>query len=240
MSGGMVYNGFDFSPYLRANPRRSLLPPTSVETEAVPGRDGSRLVSARLSEMSLPVDVTLRARTREDTTELRRMLAAALWTAEPAPLVLPDDPGRYLMALVDGETELTSLWSTGATTITFRCPDPVAYGSDREMGMTTSAVVVGGGTYPTRPTVVARPAKGSYYRVTNEDTGERVQVNMAFTGAGDQVLTIDFAAQHCDVNGTSADPYVTFESSYFELSPGANRLSASSGSARVRWTERWL
>ncbi len=240
MSGGMVYNGFDFSPYLRVNPHRGLLPPTSVETEAVPGRDGSRLVSARLSELTIAVDVSLRGRARDDAAELRRMLASALWSPEPAPLVLPDDPGRYLMAVVDGETELSNLWATGEATITFRCPDPVAYGSGREEDMTTSLVVTGGGTYPSRPVIVARPGKGDHYRVTNEATGELIQVDMPFTGTGDQVLTIDCAARHCEVNGASADPYVTLASSYFELSPGTNRLSASEGSATVRWTERWL
>lgn len=236
----MIYNGFDFSPYLRVNPHRGILPPTSVETEVVPGRDGSRLVSARLSELTVSVDVEMRPVAGWDTAELRRMLAAALWSPDPAPLVLPDDPGRYLMAVVDGETELSTLWDTGEATIAFRCPDPVAYGSDREEAMTTSLVVVGGGSYPSSPVITARPAKGSYYRVTNEATGERVQLNMSFTGAGDQVVTIDCAAQHCEVNGASADRYVTLDSDYFQLQPGANRLSASSGSATVRWTERWL
>lgn len=234
----MIYNGFDFAPYLRANPHRQLVPPTSIETEAVPGRDGSRLVSARLAEMTVEVDVELRARTGEDVTELRRMVAAALWSPEPAPLVLDDDPTRYLMALVDGESELTTLWHTGEATLTFRCPDPVAYGADREQSMTTSLSVTGGGSYPSSPVITARPAKGSYYRVTDEATGERVQLNMSFTG--EQVVTIDCAAQHCEVNGASADRYVTLDSDYFQLQPGANRLSASSGSATVRWTERWL
>ena len=237
----MIFNGFDFSPYLRVNPHRSLGPVTSVETETVSGRDGSRLVSARLAEGTVSVDVALRAGAREDMAELRRMLAAALWTGgETARLVLPDDPGRYLLAVVDGESQLDTLWHTGRATITFRCPDPVAYGATRRADMRTRADVYVGGTYRTSPVIEALPAKGSYYRVTLPATGQMVQVNMSFTGAGDQLLTIDCAAQHCDINGSSADPYVTLESDYFDLEPGPATIQASSGSATVRWTERWI
>ena len=88
--------------------------------------------------------------------------------------------------------------------------------------------------------IEALPAKGGYYRVTLPATGQMVQVNMSFTGAGDQLLTIDCAAQHCDINGASADPYVTLESDYFDLEPGPATIQASSGSATVRWTERWI
>ena len=37
---------------------------------------------------------------------MRHKLAAALWTDEPAPLYLPDDPTRYLLAIVSGSTDL--------------------------------------------------------------------------------------------------------------------------------------
>ena len=236
----MVYNGFDFSRYLRANPHRPIMPPTSIETEDVPGRAGTRLKKAKLGELVIPVDVELRAKRGDDIAEIRHKLAGALWSPVPAKLVLGDDPSRYHMAVVDGESELSTLWHTGEATINFKCPDPIAYGAERREPFTTKAEIFAGGNWPTAPIIEARPAKGSYYKVTNDDTGEFVQVNMTFTGAGDQLLVIDFEAQHCEVNGSSADPYVTYESSYFELQPGSNSLRASSGNATVSWRERWL
>ena len=54
------------------------------------------------------------------------------------------------------------------------------------------------------------------------------------------VLVIDCAAQHCTVNGASADRHVALSSDYFDLAPGLNRLAATSGTAVVEWRERWL
>ena len=235
----MVYNGFDFAPYLRVNPHRPIAPPVTVETDDVPGRDGTRFRSARLGELTIEVDAELRAAPGDDIAELRHMLAAALVSPSPAPLILPDDPGRYHLAVLDGESELSTLWRTGEATLTFRCPDPVAYGQDRieALGAATSLSV--GGTYEALPVFEVKPT-GKRFRVESATASAFVEVEASTSFDGSKTLTIDCAAQHCELGGTSVDDRVTLASTYFALAPGRNDLVATGGTGTVRWTERWL
>lgn len=235
---GMMYNGYDLSPWLDANPSRPILPPVEVEADKVPGRDGTRFRSAKLGELEIPVAVRLKATSKDDIAELRHKLAAMLRPDSPAPLVLGDDPTRYHMAVLDGSSDLDALWHTGRAELKFRACDPVAYGRKSVVAMAASATASVGGTAPTAPVITARPSSGSGYRITLAETGEYVQVDAPFTGS--QTLMIDCGKQHCTISGASADASVALASDYFELSPGLNRLVASSGTATVEWEERWL
>ena len=230
---GMMYNGHDFSPWLDANPTRPILPTVEVESDDVPGAHG-----AKLGELSIPVDVRLKASAKDDIAELRHMLAATLWAEEPSPLVLGDDPTRYHLAVLDGDSDLDRLWHTGRTSLLFRACDPIAYGKTSAIAMATAATANVGGTWKTAPIITARPSNGSGYRITRVETGEYVQVNAPFSGS--QTLVIDCGKQHCTISGASADSSVALASDYFHLAPGINQLSATGGTATVEWTERWL
>lgn len=234
---GMMYNGRDLSHWLDANPTRPILPPVEVEADEVPGADGTRFRSVKLGELSIPVAVRLKASAKDDVAELRHMLAAILWSDVPAPLVLGDDPTRYHMAVLDGSSELDRLWITGRTELVFRACDPIAYGETKSANIGASGTVHVGGTHPTAPVVTAVPNAGESYRFTLMDTGDYVQIEAPFDGT--QPLVIDCAAQHCTINGVSADRYVALASDYFVLQPGLNRLSTT-GTAVIEWTERWL
>lgn len=238
-SKGLVYNGFDFSPYLRCNPRRPLVPPTSVTTDELPGRDGTRFREARLGELKIPVGVELRARTGDDIAELRHRLAGHLWSAEPAPLFLGDDPFRYHLAVLDGESELDVLWKTGQTELTFRAPDPVMYGADREAALSGTAEVWVGGNHATTPVVEVVP-QGTSLRVEHVGLGKAVEVEAEGSFDGTKTLLIDCGAEHCELGGVNADARVTLESDFFDLEPGENVIRVTGGTGTVRWTERWL
>lgn len=235
---GMTFNGFDFSPYLDANPTRPIMPPVEIEADEVPGADGTRFRRAKLGELKIPVSVRLKASAKDDIAELRHMLAAALWSGKPAPLVLGDDPARYHLAVLDGSSDLDRLWNTGRTELTFRACDPVAYGEAKSASVNARGTVYVGGTLGAYPVITAKPAQGESYRVTLVDTGEYVEMEAPFDGS--QALVIDCAKQHCTLNGVTADRYVALSSDYFALSAGPNELKTSSGTAEIEWTERWL
>lgn len=236
---GMVYNGFDFGPYLRVNPHRSIVPPVTVECDEVPGGRGERFRSARLGKLTITVDAELRVARGKTVEELRHMLASKLYSASPAPLSLPDDPHRYHLAVLSGESELDTLWETGEAQLTFVAPDPASYGMGGACALDRAASVRPGGTVETAPTIRVVPEAGDGYTVTHAQSGMHVEVRMPFDGATE--LVIDCAAAHCEAGGTSADEWVTMASDYFTLAPGeANDLEATGGAGIVSWVERWL
>lgn len=238
MVHGMSFGGAELGRWLDCNPRRPIMPPVNVKADEVPGADGTRFRRASLGDLVINVDVWLKVPAGGDAAEIRHALAAALKTEDPAPLVLPDDPTRYHMAVLDGSSELSRLWDGGTATLTFRACDPIAYGERRRAEVRDSGSVSAGGTYPARPVVTAKPPRGSKWRVEHAGTGEYVEIAASFDGS--QTVVVDMGARRCRINGASADPYVTLDSDYFELAPGANEIKLSGGSATLEWDERWL
>lgn len=232
----MIYDGADLRDYFHVGFDRALLPPVEVSTVEVSGRDGALFQRTRLMPLEITAFLRWKKAKASAVPDLRRLAASLLYRDEPRPLVLPDEPDKHYLAVVSGHTALDSLGKNGKAYVTFMCPDPVAFGQTRTCAMATQAEGHVGGTYRTAPTFACRPARGSYYKVTNEATGEFVQVNASFTG--DQSLVIDCARQQTTLNGVNYP--VTFASDYFSFEPGPFSVRASSGTAEMSWTERWL
>ena len=166
---------------------------------------------------------------------MRHRLAAALWTDEPAPLYLPDDPTRYLLAIVSGSTDLDEITDDcPTTTVTFHIGDPDYYGQKRRMEVLAGNVYVNaGGNRPAHLKVTAKPAAGSTWRITNVDTGEFVAINTALTSSS--TIRLDMATERATVNNQTAP--VTIDSDYFEIN-GRCHLNITNGTAILEWVER--
>ena len=233
----MIYDGVDLTKWLKTAYTRSLLPPLETVTADVPGRSGSVFMRQQVKHSSIEVRARLILSPQRYTYADRQELAAALLKDSPRPLYLDDEPGIHRMAILTGETELSSLWYTGSTTLEFLLPDPIGRGATMRLPIQgANNEIEVGGNYPTRPRFEVTPASQSYLRITNADTGELVQVNRSFTGS--ESVVIDMESRLVTVNGIKA-PVVT-TSEYFELAPGKARVSLSSGSGLVTFSERWL
>ena len=231
----MIFNGIDLSVYFNVNPTRAIMPSVNIEIIDVPGKQGAIISSKKFEPLSIPVKVRLKAEVKDDISKLRRILAKALYTDEPAKLILPDEPDLYYMAVLRGSSELDNLWYTGSANLEFFCPDPIAFGATRKAEASANGFHVGG-SWSTLPIITAKPAAGSYFRITNYYTGEFIQLTRAFNGT--ETVVIDCAKMHTTVNGMAAQVIPT--SDYFELEPGKNRLTRSSGNATIQWQERWI
>ena len=232
----IVFNGTDLSPYiLVTDVTRQVVPRRRITQTQVPGMDGALVSSVELDPVEVTVKACILRRLMPDVANARRTLAAALSSKEPAPLFLPDESGTYLMALYEGGAEPSSLINVPDLELVFLAADPVAYGEHRAQEVSGTTVIDAGGTYQARPVVTVRPPSGSYWQVTNVDTGEFVRVDAGFNGS--QTLVLDFAARRCTVNGS--DHRVDISSDYFALD-GVQSVMVSGGTASFEWDERWL
>lgn len=232
----MIYDGTDLRDYFHVGYDRVVLPPVDVATVDVAGRDGSLFQRATLRPLAINAFFRWKKASPDGLSDRRRLVASLLFRRKPCRLVLPDEPDKHYLACVNGSSQLDSLGKNAKAYVTFTCPDPVAFGQTRTRSMTTSASGTIGGTYRTRPVFECTPARGSYFKLTNELTGEFVQVNASFTGA--QTLVVDCMTEQATLNGVNYP--VTFASDYFSFEPGPYSVRASSGSTEMRWTERWL
>lgn len=230
------FDGNDLSPYLLVTDvKRQVMPKRRITQTQVPGMDGAFVSSVELDAIEVTVSGCVTRRLMRDVTEARKALAVCLKSANPAPLVLPDDPTTYLMALYEGGSELGKLAYIPDVELVFLCADPVAYGQRRSVEVSGTKRVRVGGSYPARPVVTVKPPKGSQWQITNVGTGEYVRVLASFTGS--QTVVLDMGLERCTINGT--DHAVDITSDFFSIEGDAS-LMVSGGTATVEWDERWL
>lgn len=230
------FDGNDLSPYLLVTDvKRQVVPKRRITQTQVPGMDGALVSSVELDAIEVTVSGCITRRLMSEVTEARKALAACLMSADPAPLVLPDDPTTYLMALYEGGAELSKPAYVPDVDLTFLCADPVAYGQHRSAEVSGTKRVRVGGSYPARPVVTVKPPKGSQWQITNVGTGEYVRVLASFTGS--QTIVLDMGLERCTINGT--DHAVDITSDFFSIEGDAS-LMVSGGTATVEWDERWL
>ena len=232
----IVFNGHDLSNLVYCKIRRPVMASVDATFEDVPGRHGEVFKTVKRDGYDLSVDMWLRTEHRRDVAEARHKLAAMLWTDEPAPLFLPDDPTRYLMAIVSGSTDLDEITDDcPSCTVTFHIGDPDYRGQSRRIEVSGSAAFAVGGTLPAPMRVTAKPGACSSWRITNTDTGELVEVVQALTA--DSIVRLDFATEQATVNGSVAA--LNIMSDFFEIN-GRAHLKITGGTATIEWEERWL
>lgn len=233
----VIFNGHDLSALVSCKVNRPIMAPVNANFESVSGRHGELFKSAFFGGYDLPVDIWLRSDDRRDAATVRHALAELLCTDEPAPLVLPDDPTRYLLAIVSGSTDLGEITDAcPSTTVTFHVGDPFYYGNKRRVNAQSGEFGINaGGNRPAALTITAHPESGAAWFIRNLDTGEKVQLDMDVSE--DSVVRVDMALERVTVNGHEAP--VTLDSDFFEIN-GRMKLQLSSGRALLEWRERWL
>ena len=235
-SDGIVFNGHDLSSLVSCKIRRPIMASVKATFDDAPGRHGETFKRVKREGYDLTVDMWLRTEHRREVAEARHKLAAMLWTDAPAPLFLPDDPTRYLMAIVSGSTDLDEITDDcPKATVTFHIGDPDYHGQSRRIDVRGTAAFAVGGTLPVPLKVTAKPGACGSWRITNADTGEFVEVAQTLTA--DSTVRLDFDTERATVNGSVAS--LNIMSDFFEVKDRAH-IKISSGTATVEWEERWL
>lgn len=233
---GIVFNGHDLSSLVYCKISRPVMASVKATFEEVPGRHGETFKTVKREGYDLTVDMWIRTEHRREVAEARHKLAAMLWSDEPAPLFLPDDPTRYLMAIVSGSTDLDEITDDcPSCTVTFHIGDPDYRGQSRRIDISGSAAFAVGGSLPAAIKVTAKPGACSSWRITNTDTGEFVEVVQTLTK--DSTIRLDFATEKATVNSSIVS--LNIMSDFFEVKDRAH-LKISSGTAVIEWEERWL
>lgn len=242
-SDRIVFNGHDLSSLVMCRMERPIMPPVKLTTKSVPGKHGEHLGNVELEGYDIPVTIWLRSEDRRDVAEIRHQLAAWLWADEPKALWLPDDPGRYHLANVSGDTNLGAITNDlPKTTVMFHVCDPIAYGDawHADVINNVAETLSVGGTWPTFPKVTS-VLRGGTWKVTNQTTSEFVEVNAETFGAElleDTTLVCDMANERVTINGSDAG--VTLTSQFFSIFGDMSIIVTGSKDTYVEWEERWL
>ena len=244
MPDRLVFNGTNLSDLVMCRVERPILPPIEVSQEPVGGRHGELFRRTRMQSYVIPVTVWLRSEDRRSVSALRHELAALLYTDEPAPLYLPDEPDFYYLAVAEGETALGAITDDiPTTTINFRVCDPIAYGdtADNTLTNNTAKTIATNGTFKTYPIIESTTANTSYWRIRNVTTGEYVEItpdSIGGTLATGKTVVCDMAEESVKLDGTRVG--VSIISDFFALDRSQSLKVEGGTGTTIEWVERWI
>ncbi|HZK23814.1 MAG TPA: distal tail protein Dit [Oscillospiraceae bacterium] len=235
----MIFNNIDMCDYFTANDvRRDILPPVAVATKAIPGRVGERFIKRNLGMGIIEVDITVEGFLLSEMREKVREIAGILNTDEEKQLIFSDEPDKYYMAILNGDTRLKEIVSVGEGMLTFLCPDPLAYSLDAVTASLANKVYNGGTAEATGVITVNVTDSVDYVQAKLKSTGEIVRIGDDFV-AGDTVI-INLAQEHAEKNGHSIMAKVALASDFFDLPTGEFEIEVTGGTGTLEFRERWL
>lgn len=124
----IIYDGVDLGELMFIRDvERPIMPGQTLEVISIEGRHGALFMYKKHEPVTLPVQVVVSEDSIHLLHERRREIAAALHKNEPKRLIFTDEPDKYIMAILTGESPLPTLATHGEATLNFFCPEPFWY-----------------------------------------------------------------------------------------------------------------
>ncbi|SDX62954.1 distal tail protein Dit [Salimicrobium album] len=150
---------------------------TTVENETVgvPGKAGSHLLRDEQPHRVLEVPFILRGETHEQLRADVDKLSELLVTPHEVNISFNDEPYTYYGKL-EGEVPLTEHRTTAKGTLTFICPDPYKYGTEKSETFSDGHVLTNEGTAETSPVFRATAKQSATFLDIVKENGEYMRV----------------------------------------------------------------
>ena len=113
--------------------QHSILPPVSQNTVEISGRAGAYDFGNEIGTREITLDILVVAEEENVMPQLLEQFGAWLYHSEAKKLVLGDNPNRYYMAKVTGDSNIKESFLVGEGSITFTCSDPYIYGMEKTL-----------------------------------------------------------------------------------------------------------
>ena len=118
--------------------RRDILPSVRHRTMSLGGH-GVHYFGRWYDELTIEVDVVIAGDSPSALRDSIRKVAAWLNSEVPRQLIFSDEPDKYYMAVLIGQTAIEQMITDGIVTLSFLCPDPFAYALAPDLVVMTSS-----------------------------------------------------------------------------------------------------
>lgn len=218
---------------------RDILPPLQARLVEIPNGVGSYDFGTYLEKRTISVNISIQSEGINKVAAKLRSVAQWLYTEGLVDLSFDDEPEKTYKARLDGNSDVEEVVQLGRGTLTFLCPNPLAFGETKNQTETT---FTNSGTFRTYIKVEA--AVGgytNYLKVTLVETGEFVNFVGGFN-ENDEIV-IDFEKQYATLNGVSMMDRLDLQSDFFSIPQGTSNISLNAQStitASYSYQEKFL
>ena len=106
---------------------RTILPSRENSSKSIAGTHGSYYMSYKYGEKHVKLSCAITAQSKEEYVEKLRDLAFLLDVKSPKQLILGDSPDTYLLAVLNGDTDIDKIRFNGQFELDFICHNPYEY-----------------------------------------------------------------------------------------------------------------
>ena len=204
----------------------------------IPGKIGSTIIRKELGERIIDVTVEILADSYDERLDIVDEITNLLYTETDKELILRNK--KKYKASIDGDTDISNLYTDGEVTLTFIASDPLAISLDKiEVEDIHNKTIINQGTYKTTGTITTTISSNiNNLKVTLQNTGEYIYLEDNFE-TGD-VIEINLEDEYVKKNGNLIMDRLHFESDFFDIPIGEFTITISSGTGDLTYYERWL
>src|SRR5699024_8784027 len=215
------------------NISESVLPPILTNRKKIPGKIGSTIIRKELGERIIDVTVEILADSYDERLDIVDEITNLLYTETDKELTLRNK--KKYKASIDGDTDISNLYTDGEVTLTFIASNPLAISLDKiEVEDIHNKTIINKGTYKTSGTItVTISSNVNHLKVTLQNTGEYIYLEDDFK-ANDEIL-IDLENEYIKKNGNLIMDKLYFESDFFNIPIGEFGITLSSGSGTLEF-----
>lgn len=236
----VIFDGHDLGELFVCGDPKITVFAHKLKTDEADNRNGSAVLGRTWGNGNVTFSIGVHGSAHERRDRLST-LAAWLDVDTEKPLVLPDTPERYYMAMPDGDVTPDRYIDGEIAQLTFKLVDPIAYGRERTVTVPSGGSVefTVGGTSPTAPLITASAVRNASSQVWGLRLDEGDFVHVATGAAAARAVEIDCGARTLTVTGAVSVP--TLDSDWLVLKPGKHtlRMDNGTGAATVTFRERW-
>lgn len=232
----LAYDGVNLSDHFVVRTfDMPILPTIDANMIEIDGKPGAWFMSRKIGTRDIIVGLGILNDTKDRKEIVRRWTDLSNMLQKEKVAKLEIGEGRYVNALLVGESlpETKGKWSI--VELTFRCFDPYIYGEEHEQ-----ALKAGNNTFNVKGQVSTYPiieiTGATTTTITNQGTGDKIKVSGLSTS---NKLVIDMENHICMVGDVykPADPTI---SDFWTIDPGNITINVSSGSGTLKYKERYL
>jgi len=130
--GGITFNSIPMPYFVKVKGiKHRILPTVSQNLLTVGGRAGSYDYGNTIGNREIDIDIQIVTPEPNVLPAYLKILAEWLYFKDARELILGDNPSKFYMAKISGDTDITEDFVVGEGTLKFVCTDPFIYGASK-------------------------------------------------------------------------------------------------------------
>ncbi len=221
---------------------RPLTPNIIARTKYIPGRRGVISTGTEIREAAFKFNLSAIDKNKtlleKKLDDFKAFLVDDKGNPKEIKLEFDYEPGKHYKVKLASKIDVTRISRTGKFAIRLNAYEPYKFGAEITTSITENTIINRGTLVTTGVITVNITDPTSLLTVKLVGTDKKITLGHDFIANDTVVIDLEGEKVYKNTHSIMADCYI--ESDFFDIPTGEFNISVSSGSAALRFKERWL